>query len=458
MYNQIKMGFCPIGKFVFSHEDAKKQKALIESKMTAMGINYIGLDDILKDGIVRTYEDAGLVLEFFKRSQIDCLFMPHCNFGTESAAGLIARDIGAPVLLWGPRDGAPLEDGTRLRDSLCGMFATSKVLKKLGVKFSYIENCSIDDRAFEKGLDRFIRASNVVRKFKNCRIGMAGNRIDFFWSTIINESELLRRFGIEVLPIDLARVIMLTKQKAGESRNEYIEESKRWANEIDISEMSGDAITNVLALRDVLLEFARENRLSAIAVESFMTIIEELGACISFAMALVSDSGIPCVCESDIHGAISSVIAEAAGLGSKPSFFADLTIRHPDNENGLLLWHDAFPLSLKDPACSGKLAGHWILPGFKPGMAHWKLRDGDITIVRFDGEDREYRLLAKEASTIQGPFTQNTYVWVEMAGWKEFEKKVIDGPYIHHTSCIYGKYHDVLMEACKFIDGIEFDG
>ncbi len=90
-------------------------------------------------------------------------------------------------------------------------------------------------------------------------------------------------------------------------------------------------------------------------------------------------------------------------------------------------------------------------------MCHWRLKDGDITIVRFDGERGQYKLLAEESVTIPGPFTQNTYVWVELEDWKGFERKLIEGPYIHHTACVYGKYKDVLREACKYIDHLSFD-
>jgi len=446
-----------MGKFVFSHEDAKVQKKVIKNKLSALNVDYIGIDSVLEDGIVRSYEDIEPVVNHFKKQNIDCLFIPHCNFGTESATGMIAKKLGVPVLLWGPRDGAPLDDGTRLRDSLCGMFASSKVLVKLGVPFTYIENCNIDDIEFYEGFDKFMRAVNIVKRLKGAKIGIVGNRIDFFWSTIINENELLQKFGIEILPMDLAKAISLTKEKAKVNHDEYILEMGVWEKKLDISEMSCEAMCNVLALRDVLYEFAKNNGLAALAIESFMTIIEELEACISFAMVLVSDMGIPCICESDIHGAVSSIIAEAAALNTTPSFFADLTIRHPENDNGLLLWHDAFPLSLKDPTCEGKLGGHWILPGFKPGMAHWKLKDGEITIIRFDGENGDYKLIAKESNTIEGPFTQNTYVWVEMENWKVFERKIIEGPYIHHTSCVYGKYSKALKEACKYINDLEFD-
>lgn len=457
MYKVIKIGFCPIGKFVFSHEDAKVYKEALEKKMDEMGINYIGIDNVITDGIIRSYEHIETSVSYLKSQKVDCLFIPHCNFGTESAAGMIAKKMGIPTLLWGPRDKAPLEDGTRLRDSLCGMFASSKVLVKLGVPFTYIENCEIEDEVFTKGLDNFIRVANVVKKLKGAKIGMVGNRIDFFWSTIIDESELLQKFGIEILPLDLSKVIRLTKENAKKNKNRYLSEISKYKEKLNISMMPEQEMTNVLALRDVLYKFGTDNNLSAIAVESFMSLIEELNVCISFAQAEVSDMGIPCICESDIHGAVSAIIAEAAGLNTSPSFFADLTVRHPDNDNGLLLWHDAFPLSLKDQKCQGSLGSHWILPDFKPGMCHWKLKDGEITVVRFDGDRGKYKLLAEKCKTITGPFTQNTYVWVELDDWKMFEKKIIYGPYIHHTACIYGNYLKILMEACKYINGLEFD-
>jgi hypothetical protein len=76
------------------------------------------------------------VVRYFQDRRIDALFIPHCNFGTEGAAAMIARECRVPVLLWSPRDDAPLSDGTRLRDSLCGTLATSGVLYKLRVPCS----------------------------------------------------------------------------------------------------------------------------------------------------------------------------------------------------------------------------------------------------------------------------------------------------------------------------------
>ena len=57
------------------------------------------------------------------------------------------------------------------------------------------------------------------------------------------------------------------------------------------------------------------------------------------ANALLNEEGIPVVCETDIHGAITALLVEAADMGEKRSFFADWTIRHPDIPNGELLQH-----------------------------------------------------------------------------------------------------------------------
>ena len=65
-------------------------------------------------GLLYDELDAPTVAHRFRDEQVDALFSPHCNFGTESAIGALARELRVPVLLWGPRDDAPAENGMRL--------------------------------------------------------------------------------------------------------------------------------------------------------------------------------------------------------------------------------------------------------------------------------------------------------------------------------------------------------
>ncbi len=451
----VKLGFCPIGKFVFSHEDALRQKARLEEKLRLWGVEYASLDGILKDGIVRSQADVDAVVDHFRREEIDALFLPHCNFGTEGAAGMIGKKLGLPVLLWGPRDEAPLADGTRLRDTLCGLFASSKVLHKLGVPFSYVENCGVDDPAFERGFRGFLGAASVARLFRRGpRIGHIGQRIDFFWSTIINESELLERFRVEVLPLDLVEFIRTAKDRASRARGAYEREARELRETAFIEHLEDDALVNILAARDQMLALVEEHGLDALAVQDFTSLVDEMGAYCFYANSAVGDR-YPVGCESDIHGALSGLLVEHASLGSGASFLADLTIRHPENDNGILLWHAGAPLSLIHPDARVRLGKHWILPSPLSGMTHFRLKEGPLTVARFDGDGGEYCLAVGEGHSIPGPETQNNYVWMEVDEWPRWERTLMEGPFIHHIAMGYGHFGRALLEACRFVPGLK---
>ena len=81
------IGFCPIGNFVFSHEDAMRLKGLVRAKLDQWKVRYVDLESVLPDGMVRDQKHAEPAVRFFQQQGIDALFIPHCNFGTEGAAG-----------------------------------------------------------------------------------------------------------------------------------------------------------------------------------------------------------------------------------------------------------------------------------------------------------------------------------------------------------------------------------
>ena len=449
------LGLCPIGKFVFSNEDAIKHKRLIQKKLCELDIAYVDLDDIVEDGLVKHQNQVDKVIEYFKQKDISSLFVPHCNFGTEGAVGTIAKKLNLPTLLWGPRDANPMADGTRLRDTLCGLLASSKVLYKLKVPFTYIENCWINDADFEDGVRNFLKAANVADVFRNgVRIGHIGQRIDFLWSTIINESDLLERFNIEVMPIDMVSFIKAAKDRALKDKLVYLEEINGLKANMQIEDLDNDAFVNVLAVRDQMMVTGQEYGVEGFAIQDFLSLINEMGAYCVYADCVVADQ-YSIGYESDIHGAISDILLRRATLNTAPAFLTDITIRHPDNDNAVLLWHFGAPLSMKHPNSQVRIGRHWILPGTTSGMVHFKLKDGQITIARFDGDQGNYKLAFGDGNTINGPDTLNNYAWMEVENWPKWERLLIEGPFMHHVAMAYGDYSDVLVEACKFVPWLE---
>ncbi len=449
------LGLCPIGKFVFSNEDAIRYKQMLQGKLSEWNVRYVDLEGVLEDGLVKDQSHVAAAVAHFQQAGIDCLFTPHCNFGTEGAVGMIAKKLDVPVLLWGPRDEAPLPDGRRLRDSLCGLFASSKVLYKLGVPFTYIENCAVDDVALCAGVDKFLRAANVANGLRRgMRIGLIGQRIDFFWSTIINESELLQKFKVEVQPFDMVEFIQAAKQRAASGRVAYEREANDLRGRAVVEGLANEALVNVLATRDQILALAEHYGLEGIAFQTFNSVMDAMGAYCVLAEGEVAERWAFAL-ESDVHGAVSAALLRRANFEAAPIFLAEFTTRHPTDDNGVLIWHAGAPLSMAAPGETVRIGHHWILPSPLSGMTHFRLQDGPLTVTRFDGDFGQYKLATGQGHTMAGPPTLNNYLWMKVDDWPHWERTLIEGPFIHHCAMGYGSYAEALVEACKFVPGLE---
>ena len=84
------------------------------------------------------------------------------------------------------------------------------------------------------------------------------------------------------------------------------------------------------------------------------------------------------------------------------------------------------------------------------------LKEGDLTLCRFDDDEGEYYLFAGQGKTTTGPETTGTYTWVEVDDWKKWEEKFMFGPYIHHLGGCYEDIFDVLREVARYLD-VHFD-
>jgi len=457
---KLKLGYAPTRRFVFSEEDAFKYKVLIREKMESFGmdIDIVDLEGINSEGLL--YDDhigADQITERFRQENVDAVFFPHCNFGTEDTVARVAKSLGKPVLLWGPRDEAPLEDGMRLRDTQCGLFATGKILRRFNVPFTYVTNSRVNDPVFERGFKNFISAANVVRQFRKLRILQIGPRPTSFWTMMCNEGELLERFGIELHPITLVDITKAAKNQEKKNSTELQEAISYIREKLDISEVTDDDVRRVAALKVAMKKYAVDSGSSAIAIQCWSSLQDAIGIMPCLANALLTDEQIPVTCETDIHGAITSIMVQAAAMNEAPTFFADLTVRHPENDNGELLFHCGnFPVSLSVED-KPRMRKHFLFDDHAPGTHEGEIRGGDMTLARFDGDHGEYQLFLGKARGIQGPYTRGSYVWVEVNDWPLWEEKLVKGPYVHHAVGINANVIPALYEACNYIPGLKPD-
>ena len=446
MTAHIKIGYAPTRRSIFSAPAALEFRGLIADRLKELGIDFVDITDVNDEGLL--FDDEGLekIIAKFKAEKVDGLFIPHANFGTEYECARLGKALGVPVLLWGPRDERPDENGMRLRDSQCGLFATGKVLRRFKVPFTYMNNCNLTDPEFERGIRDFLAVCNVVKVFRSTRILQIGPRPFDFWSTMCNEGELLEKFNIQLAPIPLPELYAEIRKWREEKTEaaEVIAYCKANMN----CDISDEYLENVACLKVAMKKLAERYGCNAIAIQCWNALQDEIGIMPCAANSLLNEEGIPVVCETDIHGAISQLMAEAASMNERRVMFSDWTVRHPDNDNGELLQHcGPWPISVakeKPTIC---------VPVAFPqnGAVSAEAKHGKMSLVRFDGDDGEYSVLLGHAKGIDGPWTRGTYVWVEVANLKRLEAKVVEGPYIHHVAAIHGDVVPVIYEACKYL-------
>lgn len=456
----LKIGLAPVRRWmpgkrtgIFNPEYAIRNKTriieYINQHFASEEVKFVALDFLNEEGLMYDVSHADMVAEFFKREKIDALFLINCNFGCEEASARLAKLLKKPVLIWAPQDTIFEEDGTRYTDAQCGLFAVSKQLQRLGIPFSHIENCRIEDEVFSKGFNEFLSVVCMLKNFNNLRIAQIGARPKPFNSVMYNEGELLEKFGIELVPVNLSLFVNKYNDILWAKATELDEQVLKIKDMYDAGELDDEQLKRMMAFKFLYSDIAREHNCQVVTTECWTAMLSAVNAMPCLAMSVLADDNLIVTCESDVLGAVSMALLSCAARGKSVPFFGEFTVRHPENKNAELLWHcGVFAYSLKKPGTKA------VINNLKPGF---RVKDGEYTMSRLDSYKGKYSLLTGEFVTTDGPHTFGTYVWAELDDYRKWEKKLIHGPYIHHMAEIEGRYAQVLKEFCNYVQEIEYD-
>jgi L-fucose isomerase-like protein len=455
----IIVGLMPTRRPVFNintaREEYDKIMPIIRKQMPKY-VKFVDVDDICEQGMATHLEDITKVVDKFRAAKVDALFMPFCDFGCEEVVASVAKAFKIPTLIWGSRDKVSTYE-KREKETQCGLFAATKVLRNYGVTFSYIFNCEYDSPELTTGFEKFVRVASVMKKLRGLRVAEIGDRPGAFFSVIHNQLELIRNFDITVVPIGLNAIKQRTDkivEENGKELNAYIADITA---RIDFADMEPAYMRRMCAGKMAIEAMMKEENCLCSALDcGGVSQVVGIPACA--VQGELSDAGLPSSCETDVWGAISQLICQAATLGDDTEFLADWTYRHPTNDNAELLWHGgpfAYSLARKDR--KPRMKKMYFRADRFAWQAYWEMKQGDLTMLRMDELDGKYYMFCDEAKTTTGPETTGTWVWMEVDSWKKWEEKLMFGPYIHHVAGVYGKYKDIMREVCRYLNCVQFD-
>ena len=455
----VKIGLVPLRRdctprpgmfnWEFAEERGRKTVAYIKEHFASEHVSFVDLKGVIDVKVLWSLNDVNKVAEYFRRNGVDAIFLIPANFGNEEAAGALAKAYGKPVLLWGPQDDTFYPDGLRMTDTQCGIFAMSRQLMRMNVPFTYIENCFVDDEMLKEGFDSFTRVVCAVKNFNGMRVGQVGLRPKPFCSVIFNEGQLMEEFDIHVIPINLA-VIQDKFNTILESRQE---ELKAGADMIrSMYEVDADSEKNIEKMYAFVLmyqELFKEHDLNAISAECWTAMQQLVGAMPCAVYGILADMGYIIGCESDMHATMTQVLLKCLTFGEKKPFLGEFTTRHPKNRNAELLWHCgpfAYSLHRADEPCKCVNMREWF-----------QVQKGHYTVARIDQDHGKYSIIAGECDSTEGPYTFGTYMWAQFNNLSAWERKLVEGPYIHHVSEIEGSLTNEIREVCKYIPSLNID-
>lgn len=455
----IKVGLAPMRRDVtaragiFNWEKAEERGRAyvryIQENYASEQISFVDLTGINEVGVMYNEADAQRVAERFVAEKVDAVLIINCNFGNEEISAMVARDVGKPVCIWAPLDDEFAEDGMRFTDSQCGLFGVSRQLQRLHIPFSYIPSSDVRDETFRNGFLKFVSVSCMLKNFRGMRIAQVGMRPKPFCSVIFNEGELMEKFGLQIIPVNLA-VILNKYNEILEKRDEELAEgAKLLMSRYEMDDLTPPLLKKVYAFVLLYQWVFSEYRVQAVSAECWTAMQQLVGAMPCTAYSILADMGYIISCESDVHGAITMALLSCAAMGRKISFFGEFTVRHPKDTNTELLWHcGPFAYSLKKDG----------VPCKNVNMRQWfQVKDGLYTVARLDQDNGDYSFLAGTCKSAEGPYTFGTYLWAEFDNLPAWERKLIEGPYIHHMAEIEGDWTEEIREFCKMVGNITFD-
>ena len=425
----------------------------IEDNFTTDKVTFVDSKGLGHKDLIYDDASAAQIIERFKDSDVDAVFIINCNFGNEEAAADIAQALGKPVLLWAPLDDEYYVDGMRPTDSQCGIFGVSRQMQRFHIPFSHLPCCEVESDEFKEGFESFVRVACMVKNFKGMRIGQVGARPAPFFSVIWNEGELMEKFGIKIIPVNFAIIEQRMKAVMDEKSPEVEEIADYIRKNYKLDDLTPQYIDRMAAMTIMYKRLFDEFNLDVVSAECWTAtpvMFDGLAPCTVY--GILNDMGYLISCESDIHCAMTMAMLKCATLGEGKPLFGEFTVRHPENKNAELLWHcGPFPISQK--AESGIDSEARLV-----NQRSWfRGKDGKYTIARLDQESGNYMILPIVADTIEGPQTHGTYIWVEFDDLKKIEDRLIDGPYIHHFVEMEGDFKKEIKEFCKYFPNLKYD-
>jgi L-fucose isomerase-like protein len=417
----------------------------------------------LPAGAMNTPAAGEALGEYFRRQKVDGVMVCPLDFGDERSAATAAAMAGVPTLLLATKEPPALDDAglSRVSDSYCGTLAISAALHRRNVRFHFAGVHFPDEPAFAVEVADFVRAVSTIKALKGARLGQIGVRPEPFESVAYDESALLAKFGQTVVFRELAQVVSAAKAYADDAPEVVKALADFKAGPAAIS-VADSYLLMAVKLELALVEFARANRLSALAIQCWSEVQRSAGVSVCATLGRLTERGVMAACEADVLGTVAMLTAYGSARGQTVPHLIDWTIQHRDDPNRVLAWHCGnAPLCLAADRAQTALRSRRDMKGAQApdpkdaqnGLYQFQLKSGQVTLTRLAECDNQWKMLIVRGRIIPAQESlAGTWSWVGVTDGAKLYRTLIEEGFIHHAALVHGDHVAALGQVCKFLD------
>ena len=386
----------PIGRPTFDLELGAQQVDAAMAVLAGFGIDPAAARTILTEtGELDARLDVALA---DPAGDPDVVVVLQATFSDSSLVGRVADRLASPLVVWSFPEA---RTGDRLRlNSLCGANLAAYLLRRRArrVEFVHVDpsasaaadivNRAIDqvtatvpsDVANGDPTGRGAAAPDAGRmiaaRLQRRRIGVVGDPPTGFEPCTGDVDEMRAVTGIEVDRVPLPTLFEEADAAPAAARAATI---ARVRAAMDLDQETADAgLDESVALHSGLRSLADRHGWSALATRCWPECMTEYGGAVCTPMAMLTEDGVPGVCEAARYGAATALVLREIA-GSDP-FVADL-VDCDEDDGTSVVWHcGVAPVTLADPDVRPVAITH---PNRHRALANqFALRPGRVTVAR----------------------------------------------------------------------------
>jgi L-fucose isomerase-like protein len=421
MKHNVRLGVICLARTTFDYREAENlYKDIIKDLETLENAEIIALPQL----VIEPEEARAAALELAGRD-IDGLAVISGTFHLGHLVLEALKVLKKPVLLWGLPE-LPYNGGKIRLNSVCGVNLNASNLYKSGIRNYHV---NVGPRIDEDWVD----AVRIIRAYKDTRIGILGFRARGFFNLGVYDLNVYREMGVLIDHYELNEVWQFPVE---ESR--IAEKEKQVRQIFVVSELTDLQVKKVAELTARMEGFLEKHGLTALAIRCWPEFADGFGISPCAAMSILQSEGRILTCEGDVEGSLSMVAHRAVG-GETPYLFDFSQIDFEDDT--ALLWHcGVAPCNLWDGTCERSLSTYFA--GGRGVTADFVLKNGEVSVLRFDSAGTDYRtLLARGRVIPMEKELRGTYMKVKFdKPVKEVFNLVVENGVAHHASVVYGDF------------------